>query len=185
MSNTYRFKMFDSLIASCRKHITIHSSLHSIIIKLLGIIKESELKLGVTYGIVCMRKTYDLTNLILRFCNIHLFRREGSDYMENSLKINKYLKELYFSLDLIDVGIMLTKPKLLKTINEILYKFSYILHDIVLNIDEKKEISEEIPEEIVNINLEDDSTLLKNITNYFDNEFEESKDDIYKFIDEF
>ncbi len=185
MSNTYRFKMFDSLIASCRKHITIHSSLHSIIIKLLGIIEESELKLGVTYGIVCMRKTYDLTNLILRFCNIHLFRREGSDYMENSLKINKYLKELYFSLDLIDVGIMLTKPKLLKTINEILYKFSYILHDIVLNIDEKKEISEEIPEEIVNINLEDDSTLLKNITNYFDNEFEESKDDIYKFIDEF
>lgn len=195
MSNQHRFKKFDSLITACKKHISIHSNLRNSIIKLICVIEDSEVKLNIKYGLICIEKTYNLMNLIIRFCNIHLFRCDEVNYVRQSLEINTYLKDLCSSFDSIKITRNTTKNALLKHINEILYRFSYNIQDIVLkNIEdtkkntgdngETKETMETIETEIDNVESEDDTSLVKNIINYFDNEFEYAKDDIYKFIDE-
>lgn len=181
MSSKYRFKRFDSLITSCSKHIFIQTKLRNIIIKLLSIIEDVEIRLNIKFGIVCIEKTYSLVNLIVRFCNIHLFKCNESNYTIQSLEINTYLENLYSSLDLMIITTSATKFIVLSNINEILYKFSYKIQDLVLNNNtntRQKNISEET------IVAQSDSSLIKDITNYFDNEFEDAKDDIYKFIDE-
>jgi hypothetical protein len=186
MSNQYRFKKFDSLITACRKHISIHSNLRNSIIKLICVIEDSELKLNIKFGTVCIEKTYNLMNLIIRFCNIHLFRCDEVNYVRKSLEINTYLEDLCSSLDSIKISRNTTKNALLKHINEILYRFSYNIQDIVLKNmeDTKKNTEGTIVPELDSVESEDDTSLVKNIINYFDNEFEYAKDDIYKFIDE-
>jgi hypothetical protein len=124
-------------------------------------------------------------NLIIRFCNIHLFRCHDLNYAEQSLEINTYLGNLYSSLDSLKITDNMNKTNLLKNINELLYRFSYDVQDIVLNnIEDDANKQKKISEETIDIYLEDESLLIKNITHYFDNEFKDAKDEIYKFIDE-
>lgn len=206
MVRKYMFKKFESLITSCKKHAYLNSNLRNIILKVISLIEESEKQFGFTYGVVCVEKTHGIVDLIIRFCNIHLFKCNEQNYMEQCIKVNNLLDGLWSSLDSIKIN--KSKMNLLKSINDSLYRFSYTIQNIVLyNIEvESKEIEQEQMyktetvdenntndevkiEEIKKINdieteFENSSTLIEDIIEYFDKEFEDSKEDIYKFIDE-
>lgn len=232
MIRKYMFKKFESLITSCRKHPCLNSNLRDIIVKIISMLEESEVQFGFTYGILCIEKTYGIVDLIIRYCNIHLFKCNESDYIQQSIEVNKLLKDICCSLDSIQIN--KSKITLLKNINDCLYSFAFKIQNIVLYNIEKEEMKwketerkEMIKEESerqkmeeeeiktkkyesikleknntfdtqfetefefeknntfdTEFEFEDHSTLINSIIEYFDKEFENSKEDIYKFIDE-